>query len=216
VARAHGSRAAVRGTTAGIVQVSYPSDWRRTSTRGASSLGMRHEVTLTAKRPDGGQLTIGEETDFNPGTRSTPLLAALRRAPTPQIVKLGSPIFTDIPICGHPAPPRRNSSTHSGRAGLQLRARRIALRLSACQALATAHTHAAAELEAVDADPAGAANQALIDALRAAGMQYQQLARAIRSEDVRGYRRAQSTLDRTMKSLDRVFAQLTNLGYRVS
>ena len=80
----------VRHATAGIVQVSYASDWRRTSTRGASSLGMRHEVTLTAKRPDGGQLTIGEETDFNPGTRSTPLLAALRRAPTPQIVKLGS------------------------------------------------------------------------------------------------------------------------------
>jgi hypothetical protein len=24
---------------------------------------MRHEVTLTAKRPDGGQLTIGEETE---------------------------------------------------------------------------------------------------------------------------------------------------------
>jgi hypothetical protein len=101
-------------------------------------------------------------------------------------------------------------------AGARLRSGPQSIEARAARALAVAHMTAAAAVARLSAGPASTANRALASALGRTGAAYSALARAIGKQSARAYRTAQVTVGAAMKALRSAFAQLGQLGYRVS
>jgi O-antigen ligase len=88
--------------------------------------------------------------------------------------------------------------------------------VAAAQALASAHTQAAAAVAALPAGAATTVNSALEQALKAVSSAYASLARAAAHNDGRAYRSAQTAVMRANESLGTAFAQLRRFGYQLS
>lgn len=101
------------------------------------------------------------------------------------------------------------------KAASQLHSRNPRVQAQALGALANAHLTAAARLGEIDARDVARVNDELIDAMQMTGDAYRGLAGDARRDDVRGYRRGQAALNRSMASLASAFAALRRLGYRV-
>ncbi|MGI8412323.1 MAG: hypothetical protein ACR2LV_05425 [Solirubrobacteraceae bacterium] len=83
--------------SAGLLQVSFPSGWRRQAPPATPRLGLSDEIALTPTAPAAGSLIVGRSAGPSQGLLPKSLLAALPRAPTPQIVTLGPTSFYRYP-----------------------------------------------------------------------------------------------------------------------
>lgn len=90
-----------------------------------------------------------------------------------------------------------------------------AVRGRAALALWAAHSDAAAAAGRLAPTGAAAANQALVAALSAAAGAYGRLGRAAVARNPVAYARAQAAIRSATRSLDRAFARLAGLGYRL-
>lgn len=102
------------------------------------------------------------------------------------------------------------------RIGSQLStARRSRGQAQAADALAGAHTAAAAALANLSAGPASIANAAVASALALNGAAYLALARAATRSDLTGYDQARTLLRRAAVALQAAYLRLSAFGYRV-
>jgi O-antigen/teichoic acid export membrane protein len=81
-----------RHATAGLLEVMFPSDWRRQSPPPTPHLQLTDELGL-APAAGGGMLVIGRTVTTDPDLLPQSLLASLPVAPKPQIVTLGNVSF---------------------------------------------------------------------------------------------------------------------------
>ena len=86
----------------------------------------------------------------------------------------------------------------------------------AARDLAAAHASAASALLRVSAGPASTVNASLANALQMSARAYTALALATAGKDQRAYNAARVSLARASEALRAAFAQLGQLGYRVS
>jgi O-antigen/teichoic acid export membrane protein len=96
IARGTGSRSSStaldRRATAGLLEVMFPSGWRRRPPPATSRLQLTDELAL-APAAGGGMLVIGRTVTADPDHLPQSLLASLPVAPKPQIVALGKVSF---------------------------------------------------------------------------------------------------------------------------
>lgn len=77
----------------GVVQVSFPSDWRRRTAPVIPTLGLTDELALAPAASAGPRLVLGRSATAGPTLLPPALLAALPQAPRPQVVTLGNASF---------------------------------------------------------------------------------------------------------------------------
>lgn len=77
----------------GVVQVSFPSDWRRRTAPVIPTLGLTDELALAPAASVGPRLVLGRSATAGPTLLPPALLAALPQAPRPQVVTLGNASF---------------------------------------------------------------------------------------------------------------------------
>jgi hypothetical protein len=99
--------------------------------------------------------------------------------------------------------------------GPRLRSSRVATRVRAASALATAHARAATATSHISVGPPSSANQALVTALDHNATAYRALAHAAAKRDVAAYGRAQAALASAGSGLDAAYTQLRQLGYTI-
>lgn len=87
------SNALDQHASAGLVRVSYPSDWRTQTPPVTSPLGLTRQVALAPRSPAGAELVIGTTSTVDLPALSQRLLVAFPGAPAAQIVTLGGVRF---------------------------------------------------------------------------------------------------------------------------
>lgn len=100
-------------------------------------------------------------------------------------------------------------------AGPGLTSRKVASRVRAASALATAHAAAASATSHISVGQVSAANQALVTALNQNAAAYRALARAAARHDAAAYGRAQAALSAAVSGLNGAYIQLRQLGYAI-
>ncbi len=265
---------AVTSARAGILQISYPSNWRLTRPPATPWLRLTDELALALGR---GLLLVGRTTGY-PGPLPQSVITRLDLATDPQIVKVGTlklyryatalqtgssseSIYTApttagtiVGICrtdggavkfvsnceralgtirlragtflpvGLTGTYARTVTTviaslNAARASQKAELARPTNSQSAVRAardLAAAHAAAASALLRVSAGPASTVNASLANALQMSARAYTALALATAKKDQRAYSAARVSLARASEALRSAFAQLGQLGYRVS
>jgi hypothetical protein len=265
-----------RSIRAGLVQISYPSNWRAKSPSPTSGIRLADQLTLGSAR---GLLLVGRTTPGNASALPQSLIARLVPAAAAQIVKIRnvslyryvSPsrpdsravewvyaapttVGTIVGVCKPdraPAPfisdceqvlgtirltsgrflpldltssyPKTVSAAISklnavrSSTGAELaRATNAREQAVAEKTLATAHASAAAELLRVNAGSASGANTEVVNALDTSAKAYTALALATAGHDREAYASARASVVRADEQLNAAFAQLKQLGYRVT
>jgi hypothetical protein len=100
-------------------------------------------------------------------------------------------------------------------AGPGLRSGKVATRVRAASALATADAQAARATGHISVGPVSSANQALVTALDQNATAYTALAHAAAKRNVAAYGRAQASLASAGAGLDAAYTQLRQLGYTI-
>jgi DNA polymerase III delta prime subunit len=77
----------------GSMRVSVPSNWRQEPAPATSSLGLTGELAVASPAPARGLLIVGKTAASNPSVLPPSLLATLRAAAAPQIVKVDRVVF---------------------------------------------------------------------------------------------------------------------------
>jgi ATPase family protein associated with various cellular activities (AAA) len=265
---------AVASARAGILQISYPSNWRVTRPPATPRLRLTDELALALGR---GLLVVGRTTGY-PGPLPQSVITRLDLATVPQIVKVGTVRlyrYATAPQTGSASESIYTAPTTAGtivgicrtdgggvkfvsnceralgtirlRAGTFLpvgltgtyaqTVTTVIASLNAARAsqgaelarptnsqsavraardLAAAHAAAASALLRVSAGPASTVNASLANALQMSARAYTALALAAAGKDQRAYNAARVSLARASEALRSAFAQLSQLGYRVS